>query len=343
LSTKPHPSAPGKDASKAHEATYPQVIAGARAEWADKGEMGNQLGLKLMAWVAVTLGRPVARLLLHPITLYFVLFSPTARRHSRRFLNRALGRPATWADGYRHVHTFASTVLDRVYFVRQQMQAFDMTMSGGPCVEDSLDEGRGAFLLGAHVGSFEALQAVGNSRRALKVAMVMYPDNARMIHSVLHALAPDFQLGIIAIGRPGSTLAIRDWLNDNGMVGLLGDRYLAADGSRIKSGDASKNASGAGSLQIPFLGVPATFTDGPLRLALLLRRRVLFMAGLYCGGRRYDVRFEVLADFTTPITDPAERERRIKEALHAYVAKLEALVRESPYNWFNFYDFWGEE
>ena len=31
------------------------------------------------------------------------------------------------------------------------------------------------------------------------------------------------------------------------------------------------------------------------------------------------------------------------DALRAYVAKLEALVREAPYNWFNFYDFWTEE
>jgi len=89
--------------------------------------------------------------------------------------------------------------------------------------------------------------------------------------------------------------------------------------------------------------VPATFSDGPLRLAMLLKRRVMFMSGIYRGGRRYDVSFETLADFTSPPRDPAEREAQIKAALQAYVERLELLVRDAPYNWFNFFDFWNED
>jgi predicted LPLAT superfamily acyltransferase len=64
---------------------------------------------------------------------------------------------------------------------------------------------------------------------------------------------------------------------------------------------------------------------------------------LYLGGNRYEVRIEPLADFTQPPASPQDREALMHEALRAYVAKLEALVREAPYNWFNFYDFWNEE
>ena len=67
------------------------------------------------------------------------------------------------------------------------------------------------------------------------------------------------------------------------------------------------------------------------------------MAGLYVGGDRYDVLFEPLADFSERIGDPVERERRIRAALEAYVARLEALCRAYPYNWFNFHDFWLED
>jgi hypothetical protein len=164
--------------------------------------------------------------------------------------------------------------------------------------------------------------------------MVMYPDNARMIQSVLRSVAPDFKLAIIAIGRPDSTLAIRDWLDGSGLVGLLGDRFPP---------DEAGAAAREGGVIRPFLGVPARFSDGPLRLAQLLRRRVIFMVGLYRGGRRYDVRFEPLADFRQRSEDPAERERALQAAIDAYVARLEALAREAPYNWFNFHDFWGED
>ncbi|CAD5372047.1 Acyltransferase [Rubrivivax sp. A210] len=303
----------------------------AAPEWAASDERSNAVTLRLMAWIAVTAGRPVARLLLHPIALYFLCFAPAPRRHARRYLGRALGRPASWLDLYRHFHAFSATVLDRVYFVRGQMQAFDLQITGEHLVDETLAEGRGAFLLGAHLGSFEALHAVGDSRPGLEVAMVMFPDNARKIHGVLQALAPEFRLSVIAIGRSGSTLQIRDALDAGKLVGLLGDRSLGADSARTLS------------VELPFLGRAARFTDGPLRLAMLLRRRVIFMVGLYRGGRRYDIRFEVLADFRQPPAEPAAREQAIQTALAAYAARLEALCREVPYNWFNFFDFWNED
>ncbi len=303
----------------------------AAPDWSAARERSNLLTLRLMAWIAVHLGRRVARWVLHPITLYFLLFAPAARRHSRRYLGRVFGRPARWTEVYRHLHSFASVVLDRVWFVRGRIDVFDLQLNGQELVDETLAEGRGAFLLGAHLGSFEALHAVGESHHGMRVAMVMYPDNARLIHGVLAALAPDAKLGIIPIGRSGSTLAIREWLDGGGLAGLLGDRFLRNDSGR------------GGTVTLPFLGVPAPFTDGPLRLAMLLRRRVIFMVGLYRGGRRYEVRFETLADFRQPPDDPAARERLVHEALAGYAARLEALCREAPYNWFNFHDFWRED
>ncbi|MFY9512496.1 MAG: acyl-CoA synthetase, partial [Rubrivivax sp.] len=300
-------------------------------DWTAAQERSNLLALRSIAWIATHLGRRIARWVLHPVTLYFVLFAPQARRQSRRYLGRALGRPATWRDVYRHVHAFASVALDRIWFACGRIDAFELQISGSALVDATLEEGRGAFLLGAHVGSFEALHAVGTSHPGLRVAMVMYPDNARMIHSVLQALAPGFELDIIAIGQRGSALKIRDWLDGGGLTGLLGDRFIASD------------AVHGSSVELPFLGQPARFTDGPMRLAMMLRRHVIFMVGLYRGGKRYEVRFESLADFRNPPADPAARERLVQAAIADYVRRLESLCREAPYNWFNFYDYWNED
>jgi len=316
---------------EASGAAAPRRVASAAAHWSLQRERSNLPALRVMAWIALHLGRRIARLVLLPITAYFLVFAPAARRHSRRYLARALGRRPRLADGWRHVHAFASVVLDRLYFVRGALHEFELEVHGGELVGATLAEGHGAFLLGAHLGSFEALQALGASRPHLRVAMVMYPDNAQRIQSLLRSVAPAAPLTVIAIGRAGSTLAIRDWLDSGGLVGLLGDRLAPTDAAR----DAG--------VRRPFLGVPARWPDGPLRLAQLLRRRVVFMVGLYRGGRRYELRFEELADFRRRPEDPAQRERALQQALDAYVARLEALVREAPYNWFNFHDFWGEE
>lgn len=300
-----------------------------RPTWATQQERGSLWLLRLMAWIAVTLGRPVARVILHPIALYFLLFAPGPRRRSLRYLTRALGRPALWRDAYRHVHHFAATVLDRVYFARGQLQRFELSLHGVELMDGAVADGRGAVLLGAHVGSFEALHALGSTRPGLRVAMAMYPDNAQQIQGVLQAIAPELKLDVIPIGRGGSTLAIRDWLDAGGLVGLLGDRILEP-GAR-------------GVVRLPFLGTPAPFSDGALRLAMLLRRRVIFMVGLYHGGNRYELRFEPLADFSQRPASPQEAEQQLQAALQAYVQRLEALCRETPSNWFNFHDFWGED
>ncbi len=326
------PDRPGRDdAARATTAAADASSAAAvAADWARSRERSSAWVLRLMTWVAVACGRRVARWVLHPITLYFLTFAPVQRRNATSYLRRVLGREPRLLDFYRHVHAFASTVLDRVYLLRERMDLFDISIRGVEKVHETLADGRGAFLIGAHIGSFEALHASGRDDPCLRIAMVMYPDNARLINAALAAIAPDTELKVIALGRPDTTLAIRDWLDGGGVAGILGDRTLAGDTPR-------KDMK-----RMPFLGAPADFSDGPFRLAMMLRRRVIFMVALYHGGNRYEVRFEPLADFTVKAATPQARELAVQQALEAYVAQLEALCHELPDNWFNFHDFWNE-
>jgi predicted LPLAT superfamily acyltransferase len=308
------------------------------ADWTQTPERSNMVALRVICWIALTCGRRLTRLILHPICVYFLLFDATSRRNIKRYLQRAIGPHAGWADAYRLMHAFASTVLDRVYFLRGRIDLFDVTIQGNGPVEAEVFAGRGAFLLGAHVGSFEAMGACRQhsaDQGALPLAMLMFTDNAQRITAILEAISlPELRPHIIALGRPHSMLALRDWLDGGGLGGLLADRTLSAGDEMGQRGN---------NLTLSFLGQPAVFNDGPFRLAALLRRKVYFMAGLYLGGARYDVRFEPLADFSERVPDLAERERRIRAAVEAYVLRLEAMCRELPYNWFNFHDFWLED
>ena len=300
-----------------------------RGDWTAQRERSNLWVLRVMRWIAVHAGRRLARSVLHPITLYFLLVNHTARRASVRYLGRALGRPARVADVYRHIHRFAATVLDRVYFLQERVDQFEVQTTGAEAVHRHLGPGQGAMLVGAHLGSFEALRAIAEERH-LPVAMLMYEDNARLINATLAALAPHVKLQTIALGRPGAMLALRRWLDDGGLGGVLADRTLPGHSERSRT------------LRLPFLGQPARFSDGPFRLAALLRRPIFFMVGLYHGGNRYEVRFVELADFRSP-ANPADLDERILAAMQRYVALLESLCRESPCNWFNFFDFWADD
>ena len=306
------------------------------AAWTSQPERSSKRVLQAMRWAAMALGRPGARLLLPPIVLYFLAFGAAASTASTDYLRRVLGRAPGWRDRYRHLHHFASTILDRVYLLQGRFDLFDFRVTGTGHLEQVLAQGRGAFLVGAHLGSFEALRVLGQDRRGIQVAMLMYEQNARMINSTLRAIAPDAQMHVIGLGQLGAMLELRDWLDGGGVAGLLADRTLAA-------ADGEQQSQRTATHWIDFLGQPAAFSDGAFRLAALLRRPVVFMTALYAGGNRYDVRFLPLADFSAPAAAGQRRDTTaaVREALERYVGLLEAHCREAPHNWFNFFDFWA--
>ena len=311
-------------ASKADEVTRPGKRA---AEWVTHRERGSMTLLRIMTFLSLRLGRQGSRPFLHLIAAYFFAFAPTARRYDLAYLRKVLGREPTAADRYRHVLAFATTIHDRVYLLQERYDLFDITLEGEAVVQQALDAGQGAFLMGSHVGSFEIIRAIGRRQPGLRVAMAMYEDNARQINAMLAAINPNAAAEIIALGHLDAMLKIQEYLDRGTFVGVLGDRTLGNEAS----------------VRVPFLGQPARFPVGAMRAAAIMRRPVIFMIGMYRGGNRYRISFESLADFSK--VEPRQREAAVQAAIERYAALLEQHVRADPYNWFNFFDFWrgGDE
>ena len=292
-----------------------------RPAWLEQRERGSELGVRLIVGTAFLAGRAMARLLLYPACLYFLLFSIRSRQASRKYLARALGRRAHFIDLFRHYFAFATVALDRFFLLKDRYDLFKIEVHGEDILQEVLEQGNGCLLLGAHLGSFEILRAAGTSQQ-LEVGMVMYEDNARMANAVAQAVNPTLPRRIIGLGRFDSMFKLYDRLQNNAWVGILGDRVLP-NGEQMAA---------------PFFGEPALFPTSPYRIALMLKRPVLFMTGLYRGGNGYELHFEKLFDAQAVPRDA--RERVIEQALRRYAARLEHYCREAPYNWFNFYDFW---
>jgi predicted LPLAT superfamily acyltransferase len=298
--------------------------AAARADasqWVAEPERGSAVLLRMMMFVALHLGRPLARGILYLIAAYFFAFGPTVRRHARAYLRRALGREPRALDRFRQLFTFATTILDRFYLTRGRYERLSLSCEGEELMGELLSRGQGAFLLGSHLGSFEVMGAVGRDRPELRVAMAMYERHPTRLTRFLRAgqgAAPE----IIELGQINAMLRIRDCLDQGKFVGMLADRTL---------GDAPAQV-------VSFLGSPALFPSGPMRAAAALRRPVIFMTGLYRGGNRYHVVFRQIADFSAVVR--AGREAAVHAAVARYAALLEEYCRSDPYNWFNFYDFW---
>ena len=295
------------------------------ATWTQQPERGSATLLRIAAWLALALGRPVGRALLYPISAYFFLFSGRARRASHRYLQRVLGRAPSWRESFRHYHTFAATILDRLYLFADQRSLFDLDVHSESILRDVLSRGQGCLLVGAHLGSFEILRALGAQARGLTIKALMYSDNSRKVNRVFDALNPKLAADVIHVGSFDSLLGVQEHLAQGQLLALLGDRVV---------GDAKR-------ARCDFLGAPADFSSAPWLLASALKVPVVLFFCLHRGDRRYEIHFELMAEQI--VTDRKRRDADIQQWAQRYADRLAHYCHAASYNWFNFYDFWNEE
>jgi predicted LPLAT superfamily acyltransferase len=296
-----------------------------RLEWMRRPEGGGRLALWFIRTLALRIGRRPARFVLLFVATYFVLRRAPERRASASFLARALGRRATLVDVWRHMYTFATVTLDRVFLLTESFRRFEIRTHGIDAVKHVLDLDRGALLIGAHVGSFDALRILALERPQTQVRPVIDLEQNPTVSVMLNALNPEIARSIINARQDGTTtaLAIHEALTQKALVTLLADR--ARPGNQL--------------VRVQLLGAEAALPTAPWLLAASLRVPVVLCFGLYRGGRRYDLHFEAFSDgLSIPRKDRAQA---VVVIVQQFADRLSHYARLAPYNWFNFYDLWA--
>jgi predicted LPLAT superfamily acyltransferase len=298
-----------------------------KQEWIERPEGGNELALRWFIRFVLLVGRRVGRALVVPITLYFLLRRGPERRASRAYLTRVTGKPASLRQVWKHLLQFAMVGLDRVFLLAENLQRYDIRSYGTEQLLHALDQQRGVLLFGSHVGSFEVLRVFSQLKPEVQVRAVLDVQQTPMMTSALNYLNPKLAAGIINARKDGAqiALAIKEALDQKAVVTLLVDR--ARPGNTIVTAD--------------FLGAPAPFPSAPWLLAATLKVPVVLCFGLYRGGNRYDLHFEL---FTERLTlQRGRRDADLQHIVQRYADRLAHHIRLVPYNWFNFYDFWQKE
>jgi len=291
-------------------------------QWQTHGERGTTLALRLLRFAALRLGRRVIRPVLYPLALYFTLTSRTTRRVSRDFLARVLPAPPRFRDVLRHVFSFASISLDRV-FLLTGTHPFRIEGHYGPGTLETART-RGALLFVAHFGSFEVMRVGAVRTHELPLRIVLDVNIGRRFMAALAELNPDIAAGIIDSSKGGVDLVlrVREALDAGAVVGIMVDRARA----------------GEKTVPVDFLGGTAHFPASPWLLAAALKVPVMTVFGVWRGGDRYEAHVEILAE---GVDQPrANRDDVLRARVQDYADRLAARVRAAPYNWLNFFDFW---
>jgi len=288
-------------------------------------EGGGRFAIWLIRTIGLKLGRPVTRILLYPITLYFYFRRPFERRASDEFLTRVFGRPAGAVEVMRHIHRFAATILDRIFLLAGDFSRFDVRIHGIDELISRIRPDKGVLLLGSHVGSFEVLRVAAAERRDADLCVVLDRQQTPAMTQLLEAINP--QVGRMVIDASGDPidvlLAVGEAIGKGQVVAMLADRVRQHETTAA----------------VDFLGAPAAFPVAPFRLGSVLQVPIVLCFGMYRGGNRYDLYFETFSErLALPRRGAAAELRCI---VQRYVARLEHHVLGDPYNWFNWYDIWN--
>lgn len=299
-----------------------------KAHWQQRSEGGSIAALRFIRWLALTLGPRIAHLCLYPITLYFLIVRRMERQASRAYLRRVLAREPNLLHIAKHMHTFATTVIDRVFLLSGRFSNEQVRVHGLPLLQKHLDAQRGVLLFCAHFGSFEAVRTVGLMRAELMVRIFMDHQHNAKISMLLDALNPRAKASIIDIGGDSTRalLQISETLQAGGLVGVMADR--ARDDEHT--------------ITCQLLGAPVAMPSAPFRLAAVLHHPVLLIFGVLRNDHTYDVCFEEFADEIV-LGKRGEREQVLQQWMQRYADRLDQQLRAAPYNWFNFYDYWAAD
>jgi predicted LPLAT superfamily acyltransferase len=311
-------------------------VADAR-RWTHVAERGSLLGLRITVTCYRLFGRSLSLILVHCIVTYFFLTGKAARAATRAYQRRVVemfgtgtqlgADPGMW-QCFQQFRAFALAVFDRIVMWFGDEADFRYDVVGIEHYDRLLRPDRGAIVIGAHIGSFDALRALSR-RDGRTVNVLMFTRNAPLINSFFQQLSRDSEVRVIQADAQSldTVLRIRACIERGELVAMLGDR--------VEPGDHGRRC------RVSLLGGSVELPTAPYILAGLLGCPLFFMVALREPEGSYRISAEVLAE--TVEFARGEREKQVRELAAAYADRLEHYCATRPYQWFNFFDYWEEE
>jgi predicted LPLAT superfamily acyltransferase len=326
--TIPEPSAEVGD-----EASQPE----SRSDWAGVAERGSIGALKSIRWIYRHLGRRATIAMLSPIVVYFFVTGRGIRRASMGYLqtlwdasggSAALDGPPTWRHVFRHIHEFAESIVDRMIVWGGDEESIEIDYSGTELLRDLARERRGGILLGSHVGSYDLLRSLAE-RTGVTLNILMFTPRTARINAFFERLHPGLKLHLISF-EPGTLRAVFEMkaaIDRGEFVGVMGDRLWESERER--------------SVAVTFMGRRARFPLGPFLLQAVLGCPMVLTGCFRTGAGRY--RAVAVPFAPAGVVPRRERRAHAEELARRYAHTLEQWCLGSPYQWFNFFDFWPDE
>ncbi|MBT4520700.1 MAG: acyltransferase [Halieaceae bacterium] len=301
--------------------------------WSDMGEMGFVTGMRILFWLSRH-STGFLKLVLRPVLFYYFITNRAARESSLDYLRRlqdsapdgSLPEP-NWRNVYSHMFAFAHSALDKLSVWAAPERFANLEFESRQLLLDQIETGRGAVLLGAHLGNMEVCRRLSQNNEKMKLNVLVHTRHADMFNKLLRELNVHYELELIEVSEmsPATAIRLSACIERGEFVAIMADRIPVSTRGR--------------SQPVSFLGAHAHFPEGPFILASVLKCPAYT---LFCthDDTKYVVRCEKFAEQI--LLPRGDRAAALTVYMQKFACILEKNIRKAPMQWFNFYPFWNQ-
>lgn len=310
--------------------------------WADEKEVvKTNRPILLLFKLLKLLPSPLALSIIYPVGFFYTAFSKRARQECRNYQKTLKeytnGQSPVKISPYRQVVSFCLCVMEKIEgwigkFIYENVIIHEDDYRN---LVEHVDGGKGAVLIGSHLGNIELLRSLYNFgknglKREVPVTVIMEQKATEQFNQTMKQINPDFSLNVIDPSNisPDTIITLQEKIENGEIIVFTGDRTSA----RSRTRTIRKN----------FLGRPADFPYGVFLLTALLNAPAWYMFGLRTKTSTLHPQYNLFVEKSEIKFDcnRSERERRIVQLCEEYISKLEKYCIQFPYQFYNFYNFW---
>lgn len=313
-----------------------------KLHWADTKEVvSSNKPLKFLLLLFKIFPRFVVHIFAFPVGFFYYLFSARARRECRLYQKQLKSftggkvpgkiRPAA------QIISFSLCVLEKMEGWLGKVQ-YKNLISGERDLQpliDQLEQGKGAVLVGSHLGNMELLRSLSSFNRTgvnreISVTTIMESKATEQFNKTIEEINPGAAMNVVDPSdiTPDTMIFLQEQIENGGLVVFAADRTSAR--SRLRT------------IRKSFLGKEADFPYGVFLLCVLLKAPVYYVFGLRAKTlsifpKNYMFVEKSAVDIEVP---RSKREECISNLCEEYVRTLERYCVDFPFQWYNFYNFW---
>ena len=317
-----------KNGTNAQISVEPQKNAEQNLWW-KKQERGGAFFLRLSLFLAQILPEFALKLIVKIVVWFYYIFSKNERENIaefRRNLSEFAGSQMLKDTSvFSHFEAFGGAICDKFRVWKGKIKDDELEIIDLERIKSELiGAQKGQILLTAHLGNVEICKALAARVDGFRMVILTYDENSRKFNEVLREISKnDGSVRMMAVNKldVAAMLELKNIVESGEHIGIMGDRTpLGGDkAARVK-----------------FLGKEASFNYGPYLIAGILGVKI---SSLWCQKIGGKFRIE-LVPLASAVKLGRDRAAAARQYLQIYVRELENRCKQTPVQWFNFFDFW---